>query len=164
MRLFNSEKFRLLSIVPFILSGLLKIFPFCLLIIYFIHDIKKINYIKIIILIASLILFSFFIEEYLDIKKNFPLSHGKVTLVYGADSIFYIVTLIIKNINFNYQKLSIVALIILIIFSFMFKWFVIFELDFFDPTSKIEPLCRFNFLISIICIILKIEYFLKIKV
>ena len=60
MRLFNSKKFRLLSIFPFILSGLLKIFPFCLFVIYFIHDIKKINHIKIIILIISLIPFIFF--------------------------------------------------------------------------------------------------------
>ena len=135
MRLFNSKKFRLLSIFPFILSGLLKIFPFCLLIIYFIHDIKKINYIKIIILITSLILFSFFIEEYLDIKKKFPLSNGKVTLVYGADSIFYIVTLIIKNINFNYQKLSIVALIILTILSFKFKIKKLEKINFYNETS-----------------------------
>ena len=135
MRLFNSKKFRLLSIFPFILSGLLKIFPFCLLIIYFIHDIKKINYIKIIILITSLILFSFFIEEYLDIKKKFPINHGKVTLVYGADSIFYIVTLIIKNINFNYQKLSIVALIILTILSFKFKIKKLEKINFYNETS-----------------------------
>ena len=74
MKLFNSKKFRLLSIFPFILSGLLKIFPFCLFVIYFIHDIKKINHIKIIILIISLIVFIFFIEEYLDIKKVIAIS------------------------------------------------------------------------------------------
>lgn len=155
MKLFNSKKFRLLSIFPFILSGLLKIFPFCLFIIYFIHDIKKINYIKIIILIASLILFSFFIEEYLDIKKNFPLSHGKVTLVYGADSIFYIVTLIIKNINFNYQKLSIVALIILIIFSFMFK---IKNIKKINSTNDISFLIGSTILISSFFINASFEY------
>ena len=155
MKLFNSKKFRLLSIFPFILSGLLKIFPFCLFVIYFIHDIKKINHIKIIILIISLIVFIFFIEEYLDIKKKFPLSHGKVTLVYGADSIFYIVTLIIKNLNFNYQKLSIVALIILIIFSFIFK---IKNIKKINSTNDISFLIGSTILISSFFINASFEY------
>lgn len=135
MRLFNSEKFRLLSIVPFIFSAILKIYPFCLLIIYFIHEIKRINYIKIIILITSLILFSFFIEEYIDIKKKFDSSAGNVTLIYGADSIFYLATLIIGKLNFNYQYLSIVALIILTIFSFKFKIKKLEKINSYNETS-----------------------------
>lgn len=66
-------------------------------------------------------MFYFFIGEYLNIKKNFSLNAGKVTLIYGADSIFYIASLITKNINFNHQYLNVIALIILIIFSFIFK-------------------------------------------
>ena len=135
MKFFNSKKLKLLSVAPFLLSFLLKIYPLCLIIIYFCHDLKKINYIKIISLTLSLIIFYFFISDYLDIKKNFESNHGKVTLIYGANSIFYLTTLAIGKISFNYQYLSIVALIILTILSFKFKIKKLEKINSYNETS-----------------------------
>lgn len=131
----NQKKFKIMSIFPYLLTILLKIFPISLLVIYFLQDIKKINHLKIISLTASLIVLYFLFSQFLDIKKNFDLNNGKITLVYGADSIFYLVTLIIGKLNFNYQYLSIAALIILTILSFKFKIKKLEKINSYNETS-----------------------------
>ena len=124
-----------MSIFPYLLSSLLKVFPISLLVIYFLQDMKKINHLKVISLTASLMMLYFLYSEFLDIKKNFDLNTGKITLVYGADSIFYLATLIIGKLNFNYQYLSIVALIILTILSFKFRIKKLEKINSYNETS-----------------------------
>lgn len=131
----NQKKLKIMSIFPYLLSSLLKVFPISLLVIFFLQDMKKINHLKIISLTASLMMLYFLYSEFLDIKKNFDLNTGKITLVYGADSIFYLATLIIGKLNFNYQYLSIVALIILTILSFKFKIKKLEKINSYNETS-----------------------------
>ncbi len=117
--LFKSKQFQYLSIIPFVICSLLKIYPLSLIIIFFIQKFKKITYLKIIVTAFFLTIIFFSFREFLYIKSIFNL--GKITLVYGADSIFHILNFILKRPNLNYQLLSIISLLLIISISTYMK-------------------------------------------
>ena len=117
--LMKSNKFKYFSIIPFVTCSLLKIYPLSLIFIFIIQEIKKITFLKIFAVAFFFIIILFSFKEFLYIKSIFNL--GKVTLVYGADSIFHIVNFIIKKPNLNYSLLSVLSLMIIIVISTCIK-------------------------------------------
>ena len=115
----KSNRFKYLSIIPFVTCSLLKIYPLSLIFIFIIQEIKKITFLKIFAVAFFFIIILFSFKEFLYIKSIFNL--GKVTLVYGADSIFHIVNFIIKKPNLNYSLLSVLSLMIIIVISTCIK-------------------------------------------
>jgi len=143
MFLVNSKKFKYLSIIPFALASLLKIHPLCLILIYLINDIKKISFYKLAAVALFLIIIFFSFNEFLYLKE-LP-RKGMITLVYGAESIFFIFSYVIKNIKLNLMHLSIGGLILLIILSFKFK---IYNLEKIESNKQITFLIGSTILVS----------------
>lgn len=149
----NSKKLKYLSLIPFALASLLKIHPLSLILIYLIHDIKKINFYKIVALTLFLIIVFFSFNEFLNLK-NLP-RKGMVSLVYGAESVFFIFSYTIKNINVDLIYLSIGALMLLIIVSFKFK---IHNLENIESNNKIPFLIGSTILVSSFFLNTSFEY------
>ena len=139
----NSKKLKYLSLIPFALASLLKIHPLSLILIYLIHDIKKINFYKIVALTLFLIIIFFSFNEFLNLK-NLP-KLGMVTLIYGAESVFFIFGYAVKNINVDLIYLSMAALILLIILSYKFK---IYNLENIKSNNQISFLIGSTILVS----------------
>ena len=119
INLIKHNNFKYFSVIPFIICSLLKIYPLSLILIFIIQEIKKITFLKIIATISFLLIIFFSYKEFLYIKSIFNL--GKVTLVYGADSIFHISNFILKKPNLNYQLLSMISLIFIMLISTCIK-------------------------------------------
>ncbi len=115
INLIKHNNFKYFSIIPFIICSLLKIYPLSLILIFIIQEIKKITFLKIIATISFLLIIFLSFKEFLYIKSIFNL--GKVTLVYGADSIFHILNFILKKPDLNYQLLSIISLLFIMLIS-----------------------------------------------
>ena len=143
MFLVNSKKFKYFSIIPFALASLLKVHPLCLILIYLVNDIKKISFYKLTAVALFLIIIFFSFNEFLYLKE-LP-RKGMITLVYGAESIFFIFNYVIKNIKLNLMHSSIGTLILLIILSLKFK---IYNLEKIESNKQITFLIGSTILVS----------------
>ena len=112
---FYFKKYNLLSLVSISIATILKIYPIGLFLLLFFDNIKKINYIKIISFIILTIIIYYFLDEFLEINKHH--NPGKITLVYGSETIFHIFNLLFDDIKINTFLLSISSLIVIIIVS-----------------------------------------------
>ena len=112
---FYFKKYNFLSLVSISIATVLKIYPIGLFLLLFLDNIKKIKYIKIISFITLIIIIYYFFVEFLEINKNH--NPGKITLVYGSETIFHIFNLLFDDIKINTFVLSFISLVVIIIIS-----------------------------------------------
>jgi len=112
---FYFKKYNFLSLVSISIATILKIYPIGLFLLLFFDDIKKIKYIKIISFITLTIIIYYFFVEFLEINKNH--NPGKITLVYGSETIFHIFNLLFDDIKINTFVFSFISLVVIIIIS-----------------------------------------------
>ena len=129
---------------------------------------KKRYILKIFVSFIFIIIIYLYFDLSLSINKNH--NPGKVTLIYGADSIFHIFNIIFKQINLNTTFFSITSFLILIISVLPIKMkdfeINVFNSDLFFAGSVILVLSFFfnaSFDYRFIYILFTLPFFIELK-
>ena len=113
VKFIRNKNFRYFSLFSYTIASLLKIYPISLLFFFYFCLPKKDIFLKIFVSFIFIIIIYLYFDLSLSINKNH--NPGKVTLIYGADSIFQIFNIIFKQKNLNKTFFSITSFLILII-------------------------------------------------
>ena len=160
--------FRYFSLFSYTIASLLKIYPISLLFFFYFCLPKKDIFLKIFVSFIFIIIIYLYFDLSLSINKNH--NPGKVTLIYGADSIFHIFNIIFKQINLNTTFFSITSFLILIISVLPIKMkdfeINVFNSDLFFAGSVILVLSFFfnaSFDYRFIYILFTLPFFIELK-